>query len=192
MNVSAVILAGGRATRMNGVDKGLVLFNHKPLIEHVIQSIQDDVEEIQISANRNISTYQQYGYPVIPDHFGDFAGPLAGLLSAMHHASHQWILCLPCDAPFIQSNLIKNLKKPLINSDFSISVAFDGIRLQPTFSIHAKKLYPDLGAFLERGNRAIKGWIAENNAVSVDLSAESRNFININSLNDIEAHENNK
>jgi molybdenum cofactor guanylyltransferase len=189
LKITAVILAGGRATRMGGIDKGLVLLDQKPLIEYVIEVLESEVDEILISANRNIESYQVYGYPIVADRLPNFAGPLAGLLAAMEQASHQWVLCVPCDAPFIQVELIQQLKKAVNSHQVPISVAFDGVRLQPTFSLYSKDLYPDLGAFIARGNHAIKHWIKQNKYTSVNLSHTMDSFINLNTLKDIEDYE---
>jgi molybdopterin-guanine dinucleotide biosynthesis protein A len=85
-SITGLILAGGRASRMHNVDKGLQRLNGKPLVEHVIERVKPQVSALAINANRNLEDYQQYGLPVWPD--ADlpksidtyaFKGPLAGL-----------------------------------------------------------------------------------------------------------------
>ena len=94
MPISAIILSGGRATRMNGVDKGLVLLQNKPLIAHVIERLKPQVDEIFINANREIATYEAFGLPVLQDENAEFIGPLAGFSLGLQHAKHE--LCFNC------------------------------------------------------------------------------------------------
>ncbi|MEZ0273190.1 MAG: NTP transferase domain-containing protein, partial [Methylophilaceae bacterium] len=77
MKVTGIILAGGMGRRMGGVDKGLVPFQGKPLVTHVLERLRPQVDEILVNANREIDTYAKFGYPVVPDAIGGFAGPLA-------------------------------------------------------------------------------------------------------------------
>ena len=89
--ITAIILAGGQGKRMGGQDKGLINFEHKPLIQYVIEKILPQVEHIIINANRNISAYGAFGYPVISDTMNNYQGPLAGFLAAMISAPTQYI-----------------------------------------------------------------------------------------------------
>ena len=83
MNITGVVLAGGKASRMGGQDKGLVTLHGKPLWQHVADRLQPQVSTVAISANRNIPVYQASGFPVYLDTFADFPGPLAGMASVM-------------------------------------------------------------------------------------------------------------
>jgi len=85
--MTGVILAGGLARRMNGQDKGLIEYQGKPLIEYILPDFLAQVDHCIISANRNIPQYQAYGYPVYTDEIGDYAGPLAGIATALRHCS---------------------------------------------------------------------------------------------------------
>lgn len=95
MQITAVILAGGRGMRMGGMDKGLVDYQGQPMIEHVLSRITPQVDQVMINANRNLDRYQQYGVPVITDETDQFDGPLAGMQAGMRHAKHDWILSVP-------------------------------------------------------------------------------------------------
>ena len=87
MRITGLVLAGGMGRRMGGVDKGLVPFQDKPLVAHVIERFRPQVDGILVNANREIATYEKFGYPVVPDAIGGFAGPLAGLHSGMTAAT---------------------------------------------------------------------------------------------------------
>ena len=103
--LSAIILSGGRATRMNGVDKGLVLLQQKPLIAHVIARLKPQVGEILINANREIAAYEAFGLPVLKDENEEFIGPLAGFSLGLQQAKHDYVLTAPCDSPLLPLDL---------------------------------------------------------------------------------------
>src|SRR5687767_10821159 len=109
MSITGVILAGGQGRRMGGADKGLVEFLGKPLISHVIQRLSPQVDEILISANREMETYAALGHPVMADALEGFAGPLAGLHMGMTEARHPYVLTVPCDTPLLPMSLVERL-----------------------------------------------------------------------------------
>jgi len=112
MQITAVILAGGRGTRMGGADKGLVNYQdkpgepHKPMVAHVLERIQPQVDHVIINANRHLDQYQHFGVPVVTDANDQFDGPLAGMQAGMHHATTDWILSVPCDSPLLPLDLV--------------------------------------------------------------------------------------
>jgi molybdopterin-guanine dinucleotide biosynthesis protein A len=114
--ITGVVLAGGRGSRMGGIDKGLQLLKGKALWRHVADALQPQVTKLVISANRNLDCWRSSGYPIITDSLNDFPGPLAGMLSVMHQVEGEWFLFCPCDTPFIPSFLATRLiqqKNPL-------------------------------------------------------------------------------
>jgi len=90
--ITGVILAGGRATRMGGADKGLQLLDGKPLWRHVADALSPQVTHLVISANRNLERWYESGYPVYSDSLSDFPGPLAGMLAVMQQTQSEWVL----------------------------------------------------------------------------------------------------
>ena len=179
-NITAVILAGGKGRRLQGQDKGLVLFNGKPLIEHVIAHIKPQVGAILINANRNIKTYQGYGYPVINDELSDFQGPLAGFASAMKVVKTSHILTLPCDAPKLPDDLVSRMLKAIADQKDCIAVAHDGKRMQPVHALVPIHLLNSLEEFLESGDRKIDLWYDKHPVEIVDFSDQPYAFSNIN------------
>ena len=125
-DITAVILAGGRGERMGGMDKGMLILHKKPLVQHVIDAIEPHVQEILINANRHLDYYSGFGYPVIEDMFPGFAGPLAGILSSMHHIRTPWMLVAPCDVPGIPVDFVERLVEASERSASGIAVAHDG------------------------------------------------------------------
>src|SRR5437867_2167972 len=158
MSITGIVLAGGRGSRMGGVDKGLVDFLGKPLVAHVIQRLNPQVDEILINANREIERYAAFGYPVIQDDIEGFAGPLAGLHKGMSIAKHPYVLTVPCDSPLLPMNLVGRLMNGLIERDADLAVAKTGMQAHPVFCLCRKTLLPNLESFLQNGGRKIDAW----------------------------------
>ncbi len=178
-DITAVILSGGQATRMNSQDKGLILFNDKPLISYVIDIIHQDVHSILVSANRNLDAYQKFG-EVITDSLPGFQGPLAGILSSLIKVKTKYLLVVPCDGPFINQTLVARLLENMQQSDASICVAMQGQKMHPTFSLIRANLKDNLSEFLAQGNRKMGMWFKSNHAQEVDFSDQAEMLINLN------------
>ncbi len=184
-NITAVVLAGGLARRMGGQDKGLVDVFGRPMIEHVLDTLRPQVEQILINANRNHETYASYNYPVISDSIEGYCGPLAGMASAMQHCDTPYLMATPCDSPFLPDDLVARLYNALQAEQASISVAHDGDRMQPVFALLDCNLLESLLTFLHSGERKIDRWYAQQHCVLADFSDCPDTFLNINSPEDI-------
>ena len=178
--VTGVILAGGRATRMGGVDKGLVPINGRPMIAWVIDTLRPQVAEVLINANRNHERYGEFGCPVIDDGDSEFRGPLAGMVSGMRAARTPWVAIVPCDSPLIAGHLVQRLYDAVTDSGSRIAAAHDGERLQPVCALLACDLLDDLAGYLDDGERKIDRWYARHGFESVDFSDVAESFANIN------------
>lgn len=185
--ISGVILAGGMARRMGGVDKGLVEYRGQPLIEHVLTALVPQVSGVIINANRNLERYESYGRPVVPDIVGEFAGPLAGMASGMQSTTTEHLVSVPCDSPLISPDLVARLYTQLTQNDAEISVAHDGIRMHPVFALMRTDLLPSILAFLNRGERKIDHWFGEHKLTVTDFSDRTEMFLNLNRPEDLEA-----
>lgn len=184
-NITAVILSGGRSSRMQGEDKGLILLNNKPLINYVVDVVNSKVDRLLISANRNIEAYQQYG-EVITDELTDFQGPLAGISSALSRATTTYLLTLPCDSPMINKTVIDRLVDTMDRANVDICVADDGLRIHPTIALIKTSLKDNLLAFLDSGERKLGLWIERNNFQKVDFSDQPKVFVNLNNPQDFD------
>ena len=184
-NITTVILSGGRSSRMQGEDKGLILLNDKPLISYVVDVVDDRAGRLLISANRNIDAYQQYG-EVIRDELTDFQGPLAGIAKAMAEADTLYLLILPCDSPLVNEILVDRLIQCMADKDMDICVADDGSHIHPTFAIMKTSLKDNLLAFLDSGERKLGLWIEQNDFQKVDFSDQPKVFINLNNPQDFD------
>lgn len=187
--ITALILAGGRGSRMGSVDKGLQLFNDRSMVAHVLDRLQPQVDEIIINANRSIDEYAAFGHRVIPDAIDGFAGPLAGLQVGMLHASEALVVTAPCDSPFLPLDLVSRLLAAMQkeNADLAVAKTFD--QAHPVFCLVRRDLEPHLRAFLETGQRKIDKWYATLKVVEVSFDDEESAFRNINTAEELKSLE---
>lgn len=188
-SVTVAVLAGGQGRRFGGQDKGLVTVLGKPLIEHILEQLAGQANNIVINANRNQSVYQTYGYPVVEDTMPDYQGPLAGFASVMTSIGTEFLLTLPCDAPTIPDNYVARMLACQQAEAADIVVASDGTRLQPVHALIAARLLPSLMAFLARGERKIDRWYAEHKMAVLDFSDAPEVFHNLNTAEQKAQHE---
>ena len=177
--ITAVILAGGKSSRMNGKDKGLMNFRGQELIRHVLRVVQPRVSEVLISANRNVELYENFG-KVIMDELEDFQGPLAGVSSALKVCFTRYLLVLPCDSPLIDEELIDNLISRMGKTEVDICVAHDGSIMHATFAIIEAKLGKRLEEFLENGGRKMALWYRQHSIERIDVSSQLEVLTNLN------------
>ncbi len=187
MTLTAVILAGGRATRMGGQDKGLLVLADKPLVQHAIEALWPQTGAILINANRHQERYASFGYPVVEDSLQGFCGPLAGILSAMQTAKTRYLLTAPCDSPFLPNDLAKRLYAAMLDQQAEISVAHDGERLEPVFALLDCALAPSLLGYLQEDGRKIETWYHRHRLAIVDFSDRAEAFANINTPDELES-----
>lgn len=185
--VSAVVLAGGRATRMGGADKGWVELAGRPLIDHVLDRLRPQVDEILINANRSQARYQTLA-PVIGDDNPDYLGPLAGMQAGLGAARHDWVLFVPCDGPALPRDLMARFRAAL-TPQTELVVAHDGDWLQPVVALLHKSLLPSLSTALAEGERKIDIWFARHQMAVVSFADQPDAFINLNSPGELAAYE---
>ena len=187
--VTGVILAGGRATRMGGVDKGLVQIGGRPMIAWVVDTLRSQVADVLINANRNHDSYRGFGCDVVDDGDSEFRGPRAGMVSGMRAARTPYIAVVPCDSPLLHGSLVQRLHDAARASGAPIAAAHDGERLQPVFALLSCELLDDLAGYLDDGERKIDRWYARHGYESVDFSDVAESFANINAPDDKRALE---
>jgi molybdopterin-guanine dinucleotide biosynthesis protein A len=187
--ISGVILAGGQARRMGHVDKGLHMFRGRALIESVIERLRGQVSEILINANRNQAQYAGYGYRVIEDLVPGYAGPLAGLHSALSSAAHELVLTVPCDSPFLPVNLAPRLHDALQASAADVAVAWTGSQAHPVFCLARRARLAHLDRFLAGGGRKIDAWYANLSVARVAFDDQTEAFANFNTIAELQAAE---
>ncbi len=184
--VTGVILAGGRAKRMSGEDKGLIELCGRPMVEHVLELLRPQVHRTVISANRNLAAYRAYGCEVVTDVAGHYAGPLAGMVSGMQTASTPYVVSVPCDSPLIADDLVSRLHRTLRKHGAEASVAHDGERVHPVFLLLKRDLVDSMLGFLAAGERKIDLWFEHHHVVETDFSDRPTAFMNVNRPEDLD------
>lgn len=188
-DITGLVLAGGAARRMGGRDKGWIEFRGRPLVEHVIARMRPQVATLMISANRSLERYRALGLPVLVDDDGGvepFPGPLAGWLTALRACKTPWIACAPCDAPFLDLSLVARLADSLGAS--RAAAAYVGERMEPMFCLLHVDLVDELAQALGHGQRCAEAWLRGVGAAPAEF-LHSPAFTNVNSIDDLRAHE---
>jgi molybdenum cofactor guanylyltransferase len=181
--ITGLVLAGGQGRRMGGVDKGLQLLRGKPMAQWAIERLAPQVDEVLINCNQNLEAYARFGRRLVPDEVGGFAGPLAGLHAGLKAASHPLVVTVPCDSPFLPSDLVARLNDSLKTHD--LAVAKTGEQPHPVFSLVRKDVLPSLETFLASGGRKIDAWYASLRTIEVSFDDEADAFRNINTLEEL-------
>ncbi|MCM2251844.1 MAG: molybdenum cofactor guanylyltransferase MobA [Ramlibacter sp.] len=192
--VTGVILAGGRGTRMGGVDKGLQNFNGMPMALHTLLRLSPQVGEVMVNANRNLSAYESFGVPVWPDVLADYAGPLAGFLTALERCETPWLVTVPCDTPLLPLDLVARLARAAEEHDAEIAMAAapeaDGrVHPQPVFCLLRVGLLESLLKFTNDGGRKVDAWTARHKTATVPFDRpqdDPRAFFNANTLAELQ------
>jgi molybdenum cofactor guanylyltransferase len=186
-DITGVVLAGGQGRRMGTVDKGLVELEGRPLVAHVLARLAPQVGSLLINANQNPDRYATFGYRVVPDSVGGFAGPLAGLHAGLTATQTPWIATVPCDSPFLPDDLIARLAGAADVHIADLAVARTFEQPHPVFALVARRVLPHLAAFLESGGRKIDAWYATLNVIEVGFDDEADAFRNINTAAELAA-----
>jgi molybdopterin-guanine dinucleotide biosynthesis protein A len=181
--VTGIVLAGGRGSRMGGVDKGLQPLRGRPMVAWVLERLAPQVDEIVLNANQNLDVYAGFRHRVVADSVGDFAGPLAGLHAGLQAAAHPLAVTVPCDSPFLPLDLVLRLKEKLANND--LAVAKTGDQPHPVFALVRRAVLPHLERFLAGGGRKIDAWYATLSVVEVSFDDQPDAFRNINTLEEL-------
>jgi molybdenum cofactor guanylyltransferase len=204
--ITAIVLAGGKGSRMGGVDKGLQNFRGMPLVMHALMRLQMQegglIADSMVNANRNLSAYESMGVSVWPDaSLEEFAGPLAGFLTGLEQCDTPYLLTVPCDTPLFPLDLAQRLLQALEAQDADIAMAAapetddagqTRTRPQPVFCLAKASLLESLVAFMQGGGRKIDAWTAQHRTaiVAFDLPSDSpQAFANANTMQELQALE---
>jgi len=183
MKVTGIVLAGGKGSRMGGVDKGLQPLRGKPMAAWAIARLKPQVDEIIINANQNLEIYRAFGYRVVSDEIGGFAGPLAGLHAGLNAATYPLVVTVPCDSPFLPPDLVSRLSSSLQALD--LAVAKTGAQPHPVFALMKREVRESLETFLASGGRKIDAWYAGLKVIEVPFDDEADAFRNINTIEEL-------
>lgn len=187
-DITGLVLAGGRASRMGGVDKGLQTHRGMPMALYTLLRLQRQVGAVMVNANRNLAAYEAMGVAVWPDAMSDYPGPLAGMLAGLEHCETPWLLTVPCDTPDFPDDLAARLGQAAVEQGADIAMAAtreDGVlRTQPVFCLMRSMLMEDLMACLQAGERKIDRWTARHRCISVEFDDPAA-FFNANTLDEL-------
>ena len=186
-DVGAVVLAGGLARRMGGIDKALVPFLGRPMVAHVVERVRPHVAALVVNTNRDAGAYAELGVRTVADAHADHPGPLAGLAAGLAALGTPYVFMCPCDSPFASGELVERLAVGI--GDRDVAVAHDGERLQPVFALVRASIRASLDAFLAGGGRKIDAWYATLDAVEVRVPELAGAFANFNTAAELAAAE---
>ncbi|HVL56461.1 MAG TPA: molybdenum cofactor guanylyltransferase MobA [Burkholderiaceae bacterium] len=191
--VTGVVLAGGLGRRMSvapegTVDKGLQPLRGRPMVAHVIERLAPQVDALLINANRNLDRYREFGHPVVADSLGGFAGPLAGLHAGLLAARTDRVVTVPCDSPFLPTDLVARLAEAAARDAAQVAVARAAGQPHPVFALVERALRGHLEAFLASGQRKIDAWYRDLRVIEVDFD-DAQAFRNINTPDELKACE---
>jgi molybdopterin-guanine dinucleotide biosynthesis protein A len=188
--VSAVVLAGGLARRFKGEDKGLIELARRPLAAWVVGRLAaGHVAEVLVNANRNLAQYAALGHPVVADHLPGNPGPLAGLLAAGRTARQEWLLSVPCDAPFLPFDLPAHLHQHALVNHVPLVRAADETGVHYAVMLMHRSLLADLETFLQQGGRQVRAWQETQTLETVVFQTDPYAFLNVNTPEDLRTAE---
>jgi molybdopterin-guanine dinucleotide biosynthesis protein A len=189
--ITGLVLAGGRASRMGGVDKGLQPYQGLPLALHAMLRLAPQVGQTMINANRNLAAYESMGAPVWPDAMTDYPGPLAGVLAGLEHCETPYLATVPCDSPHFPTDLVARLAAALSQENAQIAMAAtrgadSGLQVQPVFCLISTNLLASLMTFLQTGERKIDRWTQRHPCATV-VFEDAQAFANANTAAELQA-----
>lgn len=187
-SLAAIILAGGRSSRM-GTDKGMMHFNERPLISHVIDVLRSlEIDNILIITQHG--AYEQFGYPCYPDLI-QFKGPLGGIYAGLSHSKANKNLVLACDMPFLTKELLSALINDIGEEDALISQHLG--KAEPLCSVYASSCIPHFKNKLDTDQLKITDALQGLNTRNINFDGESwfqgNEFSNLNTPDELNKHQ---
>ena len=164
--VTGVVLCGGRGRRLSGKDKPLEHLAGRALVEWVVERLEPQVDNLLISANRNLDAYGEFGHRVVTDDVAEHTGPLAGIRAALRRDEGEWLFACPGDVPLLPEGIVETLRLA-IGRD-TAAYAYDGEHAQYLHMLVARSAASSLDVFLGDGGRAVRTWLSSCDAVAVD------------------------
>lgn len=190
--VAGVLLAGGLSRRMGGGDKCLLSLAGRSILDHVIARARPQVEVLILNANGNPARFAGFRLPVVSDVVPGFAGPLAGVLSAMEwlrgeRPDYPWLASFATDTPFLPADLVARLLSAVMSEGADLSCASSAGIVHPVFALWPVRLAGDLRrALMDEGVRKVDAWTARYNRAVVDWPADPVDpFFNANAPEDL-------
>lgn len=183
-DISGFVLTGGKSSRM-GTDKGMLLFDRKPLVLHALETLDEVAEQTMISAND--SAYDQFSHPVVKDVYRDI-GPMGGIYSCLRQSITEFNIFLSCDTPFVPSALFALLLQHIGNYACALPV-HDGNRIEPLCAIYRKSCAETFAELIKNDCYKMHDAINRLGSAAVEIDKKTafydrHLFFNINTLDD--------
>jgi molybdopterin-guanine dinucleotide biosynthesis protein A len=174
---SILLLAGGRGQRMGGADKGLQLWQGRPMIAWLHDLVRPHTDDLILSCNRNQQLYAPYADHLVSDAESGFPGPLAGIRAGLQQARHSHVLILPCDAPLLDRDILQTL---LAATGERPVVVRQAEQWQPLFSLWPRALLTELERAWTEGQRSPLSFLRSMNAIPLDFAEDDPRLSNLN------------
>jgi molybdenum cofactor guanylyltransferase len=191
-STGAIILAGGRATRMAGADKASQMLGGKPLIAHVLAALKPQCGALVINANGDAARFAALGVRIVPDDVPGFAGPLAGILAGLDYLAARYpdlnyAVSAATDTPFLPADLVAKLDAARIAAKAEIAIARSDNIVHPTFALWPLNLRADLReAIVDEDLHRVTTFFSRYRCAYADWSAEPFDpFFNVNTPDDL-------
>lgn len=188
-DITGLVLAGGRGSRMGGIDKGLQPYLGQTLVQHALQRLAPQVGALLVNANRNLDVYASFGVPLCSDALADYPGPLAGLAAGLAHCRSAYLVSVPCDSPQFPLDLVARLAAGLAAGRADVAMASiveqGAVRTQPVFCLLRRGVLASLLQFMQSGQRKVEHWTATQRCVQVHFD-DAAAFANANTLDELQ------
>ncbi|MDO6592578.1 molybdenum cofactor guanylyltransferase MobA [Neptuniibacter sp. 1_MG-2023] len=186
LKIAAVVLAGGQGSRMGDQDKGLVIYDGKPMVCWTLDRLKPLLETVLISCNRNFDQYESFGCTLVKDQINGYQGPLAGIHAAMRQLdAYTHLMVLPCDTPLLDENVIERLLLAAKEHRDKIVVLKTGDQPQFLHAVIPMRFGTELTHWLSSGERAVYKWYKQFPMYFVEMDAKSSALKNINTAQDL-------
>lgn len=184
-NITGIILAGGKSSRM-GTDKGFLLLKNKPFVQYSIDALTPLVSEIIIVSDN--SDYDVFGFKRIAD-ITKNAGPVAGICSGLEASTTDYNLILSCDIPLIKSQILEKLINNIDDTSQIIQVESKG-KSMPLIALYKKEVANTFNTFLQNDERRLRVAINSCKSKNIVLDEEDAfTTINVNTQTELKALE---
>ncbi len=188
---TAAILAGGKSSRM-GFDKQMLMEDGRRLLDKVIETLREEFSDI-IVITAKPELYEGMGVRVFPDTYQN-KGPLAGIHTALTHASSRYVYLLACDMPVVNLSFVRHMKERIRETGADICSCKFNDRMETFNTFYSRDLLPDVTHRLETGNSSLFRFIYGNQACVIEQEEAARfdkelsMFTNINTRSEYEKY----
>ena len=190
-NILGIILAGGKSSRF-GEDKSTAKLGNKTLLEHTVNKIENEFNEILVISNNKEFNFKNNKIHVVEDCIEGQLGPLVGILTAMkwvikNKKNYKWIASFPCDTPFFDIKLISELKIKVKETSKKLIFLNSNKKRHNIFGLWSMDLIEILEKDIKNSFRKVELWADKIGYENININEEKFDrFLNINTKKDLE------